>query len=148
MWAFPQFSPRFLDLVAARPLLVVAADALKKLRPKLKVLLRTGYSRNAVVHRGRIDAGVDLIQKPLTRATPASRIRSLMDDTAETPEAAPAWPARPPDGFAFFDYSQERWTPCAAISSAMRLRAWKTRVFTVFCGTPMICATSSIDCSW
>jgi signal transduction histidine kinase/CheY-like chemotaxis protein len=66
------------------------ADALKKLRPKLKVLLMTGYSRNAVVHQGRIDAGVDLIQKPLTRATLASRIRSLIDNTAETPEAAPA----------------------------------------------------------
>jgi hypothetical protein len=41
------------------------------------------------VHHGRLDAGVDLIQKPLTRATLVSRIRSLMDDVA-TVEAAPA----------------------------------------------------------
>jgi CheY-like chemotaxis protein len=65
------------------------ADDLKKLRPKLKVLLMTGYSRNAVVHQGRIDAGVDLIQKPLTWATLASRIRDVMD-AVETAEAAPA----------------------------------------------------------
>jgi signal transduction histidine kinase len=65
------------------------ADELKKLRPKLKVLLMTGYSHNAVVHRGRLDAGVDLIQKPLTRVGLASRIRSLID-TTETIEAAPA----------------------------------------------------------
>jgi len=55
------------------------ADALKKMRPELKVLLMTGYSHNAVVHHGRLDAGVDLIQKPLTRAVLATRIRGLMD---------------------------------------------------------------------
>ncbi len=55
------------------------ADELKKGRPKLKVLLMTGYSRNAIVHKGRLDAGVDLIQKPLTRAVLATRIRDLID---------------------------------------------------------------------
>jgi CheY-like chemotaxis protein len=66
------------------------ADQLKKLRPSLKVLLMTGYSRNTIVHQGRLDAGVDLIQKPLTRATLASRIRSLMDAVETTaPEVAP-----------------------------------------------------------
>ena len=44
-------------------------------------------------------------------------------------------------------HSQARSRPRAAISSASRLRAWKTRVFTVFCGTSMMRATSSIDCS-
>jgi DNA-binding NtrC family response regulator len=55
------------------------ADELKRVRPKLKVLLMTGYSRNAIVHKGRLDAGVDLIQKPLTRAVLATRIRDLID---------------------------------------------------------------------
>jgi signal transduction histidine kinase len=55
------------------------ADELKKYRPALKVLLMTGYSRDAIVHKGRLDAGVDLIQKPLTRATLAARIRELFD---------------------------------------------------------------------
>src|SRR5262249_31932061 len=35
------------------------------LRPGLPVLYMTGYSRNAVVHQGRLDEGVDLIQKPI-----------------------------------------------------------------------------------
>jgi CheY-like chemotaxis protein len=35
-------------------------------RPALKVLFMTGYSRNAIVHQGRLDAGVELIQKPST----------------------------------------------------------------------------------
>jgi signal transduction histidine kinase len=55
------------------------ADELKKLRPGLKVLFMTGYSRNAIVHQGRLDAGVDLIQKPLTRAVLAAKVRDLLD---------------------------------------------------------------------
>jgi signal transduction histidine kinase len=58
------------------------ADTLKRARPNLKVLLMTGYSHNTVVHQGRLDAGIDLIQKPLTRAALAARIRGLID-TAE-----------------------------------------------------------------
>jgi CheY-like chemotaxis protein len=37
-----------------------------KLRPDLKVLYTTGYSRNAILHHGRLDAGVQLISKPFT----------------------------------------------------------------------------------
>ena len=37
-----------------------------QLRPPLKVLYMTGYSRNAVVHHGRLDQGVDLLQKPIS----------------------------------------------------------------------------------
>jgi hypothetical protein len=31
----------------------------------LKVLFTTGYARNAIVHHGRLDPGVELITKPL-----------------------------------------------------------------------------------
>ena len=55
------------------------AEELRKHRPNLKVLLMTGYSHNTIVHEGRLDAGVDLIQKPLTRAVLASRIRDLIE---------------------------------------------------------------------
>jgi CheY-like chemotaxis protein len=55
------------------------ADVLNRRQPELKVLFITGYSRNAVVHQGRLDAGVSLLQKPLTQAMLAAKIRELLD---------------------------------------------------------------------
>jgi len=52
------------------------------LRPRLPVLYMTGYSRNAVVHQGRLDEGVDLIQKPINQAQLASRVREILDRKA------------------------------------------------------------------
>jgi PAS domain S-box-containing protein len=49
------------------------------LRPGLKVLYVTGYSRNAIVHQGRLDPGVELMQKPITQETLATRVRDLLD---------------------------------------------------------------------
>jgi PAS domain S-box-containing protein len=49
------------------------------LRPGLRVLYMTGYSRNAVVHQGRLDEGVDLIQKPVSQVQLATRLRQLLD---------------------------------------------------------------------
>jgi len=45
----------------------------------LKVLYMTGYSRNAVVHQGRLDEGVDLLQKPISQAELAHRVRVILD---------------------------------------------------------------------
>jgi PAS domain S-box-containing protein len=50
-----------------------------KLRPDIKVLYMTGYSRNAVVHQGRLDEGVDLLQKPISQAQLAMRVRIALD---------------------------------------------------------------------
>jgi PAS domain S-box-containing protein len=55
------------------------ADAVLPTRPGLKVLYTSGYSRNAIVHQGRLDAGVQLIGKPFTAADLASRLRALLD---------------------------------------------------------------------
>lgn len=57
----------------------VLADAAAELRPGLKVLFTTGYSRNAIVHQGRLDAGVQLISKPFTFDQLAVRVRDLLD---------------------------------------------------------------------
>jgi CheY-like chemotaxis protein len=56
------------------------ADEARRRRPDLKVLYTTGYARNAVVHHGRVDPGVQLIAKPFTYADLASKIRSVLDD--------------------------------------------------------------------
>jgi PAS domain S-box-containing protein len=49
------------------------------LRPGLPVVYMTGYSRNAVVHQGRLDEGVDLLQKPVSQQQLATRIRAALD---------------------------------------------------------------------
>ena len=51
----------------------------ERLRPGLRVLFMTGYSRNAVVHQGRLDEGVDLLQKPVSQAQLAMRVRAALD---------------------------------------------------------------------
>jgi signal transduction histidine kinase/DNA-binding response OmpR family regulator len=57
----------------------VLADAALALRPDLRVLFTTGYSRNAIVHHGRLDPGVQLITKPFTFEQLAARVRDLLD---------------------------------------------------------------------
>ena len=49
------------------------------MRPDIQVLYMTGYSRNAVVHQGRLDEGVDLLQKPVSQAQLAMRVRIALD---------------------------------------------------------------------
>jgi signal transduction histidine kinase/CheY-like chemotaxis protein len=55
------------------------SDAMKARQANLRVLFMTGYSRNAIVHQGRLDPGVELIQKPLSQATLALRVRAILD---------------------------------------------------------------------
>ncbi len=50
-----------------------------KLRPGIKTLFTTGYARNAIVHHGRLDPGVDLLTKPFSYADLASRVRDVLD---------------------------------------------------------------------
>jgi CheY-like chemotaxis protein len=58
----------------------ILADEAAAIRPILKVLFTTGYSRNAIVHHGRLDAGVRLLQKPFTFGQLATRVREVLDE--------------------------------------------------------------------
>jgi len=51
----------------------------RALRPGLKLLYTTGYARDAIVHEGRLDPGVELIAKPFAFADLATRVRALLD---------------------------------------------------------------------
>ena len=51
-------------------------------QPALKVLFMTGYSRNAIVHQGRLDPGVELLQKPFTQKALAQKLRTMLGDAA------------------------------------------------------------------
>jgi signal transduction histidine kinase len=55
------------------------AEAAGQRQAALKVLYMTGYSRNAIVHQGRLDPGVELLQKPLTSEQLASTVRKVLD---------------------------------------------------------------------
>jgi PAS domain S-box-containing protein len=56
------------------------ADEAVRRRPGLKVLFTTGYTRNAIVHSGRLDAGVQMIGKPYSFSELGAKIRALLDD--------------------------------------------------------------------
>jgi CheY-like chemotaxis protein len=56
----------------------LADEALRR-RPGLKVLFTTGYTRNAIVHHGRLDPGVEMIGKPFTYQELGARIRAVLD---------------------------------------------------------------------
>jgi CheY-like chemotaxis protein len=58
------------------------ADEAKRRRPEIKVLFTTGYARNAIVHQGRLDPGVELIVKPFTASSLAAKIRQVLHGAA------------------------------------------------------------------
>ncbi len=55
----------------------LAEEALKR-RPNLKVIYMTGFTRNAVVHNGVLDPGVNFLQKPFTLDQLASKVRGVL----------------------------------------------------------------------
>jgi two-component system NtrC family sensor kinase len=65
------------------------SDEVAKLHPHIKVLFATGYTRNAIVHHGRLDPGVDVLFKPYNVETLARKVRSILDSAASPDERAP-----------------------------------------------------------
>jgi two-component system, NtrC family, sensor kinase len=55
------------------------AEAAQAIAARLKVLYMTGYSRNAIIHQGRLDPGVELIQKPVAVHQLGATVRKLLD---------------------------------------------------------------------
>lgn len=78
----------FTDVVLPGRTGKVLADETLIARPGLKVLFTTGYSRNAIIHHGRLDAGVRLLEKPFTFDQLARRVREVLDE----PEVRKATP--------------------------------------------------------
>jgi signal transduction histidine kinase/CheY-like chemotaxis protein len=57
----------------------VLADHARKISPTISVLFTTGYARNAIVHQGRLDPGVQLLTKPFEFADLAAKVRDMLD---------------------------------------------------------------------
>ncbi|WP_137045206.1 hybrid sensor histidine kinase/response regulator [Pseudolabrys sp. FHR47] len=55
------------------------ANAVKETHPDLPVLFATGYTRNAIIHHGRLDSDVDLLTKPFTTEAMAKKVREVLD---------------------------------------------------------------------
>ena len=55
--------------------------------PELKVLYMSGYTENAIVHHGRLDRGVYLLNKPFRISHLARRLREVIDGPDDTRSA-------------------------------------------------------------
>ncbi len=56
------------------------AEQAQRRNAGLKVLFTSGYARNAIVHHGRLDPGVELLLKPFTFHGLAVKIRHVLDN--------------------------------------------------------------------
>jgi len=56
------------------------ADEAQRRHPGVLVLFTTGYARNAIIHQGRLDPGVEFIAKPFTFAGLIAKVRRVLGD--------------------------------------------------------------------
>jgi PAS domain S-box-containing protein len=68
------------------------ADEAVRRRPGLKVLFTTGYTRNAIMHHGRLDPGVEMVGKPFSSDELIRKVRAILDGNlnATVPKRASA----------------------------------------------------------
>ena len=48
-------------------------------RPGLKVIYMSGYTEDAIVHRGVLNPGIAFLHKPFTSETLGKKIREVLD---------------------------------------------------------------------
>ncbi len=77
--AHPEVTLLFTDIVMPGMNGRKLADEALKRRSGLRVLFTTGYTRNAVVHNGVLDPGVDLLGKPYSVEQLAAKVRDILD---------------------------------------------------------------------
>ncbi|HXW30110.1 MAG TPA: response regulator, partial [Xanthobacteraceae bacterium] len=76
----PEVKLLFTDVVMPEVNGKKLADEAARLRPDIKVLYTTGYTPNAVVHGGMLDADVHFLSKPFTLDQLAAKVRAVLDE--------------------------------------------------------------------
>jgi CheY-like chemotaxis protein len=92
----------FTDVVMPGPL--KSPELARRVReryPHVAVLFTSGYTRNAVVHGGKLDGDPELLPKPYTREALGQKIRHVLDarrsaSPASIARSGSSSPARPP----------------------------------------------------
>ncbi|QPF83897.1 response regulator [Bradyrhizobium genosp. L] len=64
----------------------VLAERARAIRASIQVLMTTAYAAGALVHEGRLDAEIELLNKPFSYSELATRIRGLLDRQKEQRE--------------------------------------------------------------
>ena len=59
------------------------AEQAAALCPQIKILFMTGFTRNAIVHNGVLDAGVHLLAKPFSIEELSAKIREVLQTTVQ-----------------------------------------------------------------
>ena len=75
----PRIDVLFTDVVLPGLTGRVLAQQIKEIYPELPVLFTTGYTRNAIVHQGRLDPDVHLLNKRYTQQDLVRKLRALLD---------------------------------------------------------------------
>jgi CheY-like chemotaxis protein len=77
--AHPEITLLFTDIVMPEMNGRRLADEAVQRRPALKVLFTTGFTRNAVIHNGALDADVHFITKPFTLEALSAKLKDVME---------------------------------------------------------------------
>jgi CheY-like chemotaxis protein len=89
----------FSDVIMPGPLhSTELADAARRLVPGIAVLFASGYTEDAIMHDGRLDPGVELLNKPYLHDVLARRLRDLLDARPDAVDGAAPVDAMPAPG--------------------------------------------------
>ena len=55
------------------------AQEMRKRRPDIRVLYTSGYTENAIVHHGRLDPGISMLNKPYRKVELARKVREILN---------------------------------------------------------------------
>jgi len=66
------------------------AGQINSIRPEIKILYMSGYTPQAILHHGELDASTFFLQKPFTPSSLAAKVREVLDHSVPTFPASPA----------------------------------------------------------